>query len=327
LDHYYARDYDTTTGSWVQPDEWRGLLVRPQSLNRFAYVENSPVAFSDHLGFAAKKAGVKGGLAAGLKKAAVKAHLNTAAVLNVSNGANAPRAIAQSDLGPTPQSRVPRPQNYSPLYTASTHPPCLYSIEACNTQTRFSSSTSPQRGLFSASPWTAEQWQAAGWVIGGAALIGIGIACVIATVGICGAAISVSAGTVAVAGAGSVAAAGAVSISVGAVLGGLAIVGGTAAIHDNTQVMLNGRPSGAGSEAGATRPSSPNQLNQQINRGQAPSGIKRVDTGKVTGEQQHVHLSNGAALNVDGSWKHGFATLTRDQISWLQRNGWAIPHG
>lgn len=67
LDHYYARDYDTTTGSWVQPDEWRGLLVRPQSLNRFAYVENSPVAFSDHLGFAAKKA-VRGGIAAGIKR-------------------------------------------------------------------------------------------------------------------------------------------------------------------------------------------------------------------------------------------------------------------
>ena len=54
LDNYYARDYDTTTGSWVQPDEWRGLLQRPQSLNRYAYIENTPVSFSDHLGYVIK---------------------------------------------------------------------------------------------------------------------------------------------------------------------------------------------------------------------------------------------------------------------------------
>jgi RHS repeat-associated protein len=54
LDHYYARDYDTTTGSWVQPDHWAGLLERPQSLNRYAYIENTPVSFSDHLGYVIK---------------------------------------------------------------------------------------------------------------------------------------------------------------------------------------------------------------------------------------------------------------------------------
>lgn len=54
LDHYYARDYDTTTATWAQPDQWRGLLVRPQSLNRYAYIENTPVSFSDHLGYVIK---------------------------------------------------------------------------------------------------------------------------------------------------------------------------------------------------------------------------------------------------------------------------------
>ena len=51
LDNYYARDYDPSTGSWVQPDDWRGLLVRPQSLNRYSYIENTPVSFSDDLGY------------------------------------------------------------------------------------------------------------------------------------------------------------------------------------------------------------------------------------------------------------------------------------
>lgn len=54
VDNYYARDYDTETGTWIQPDQWRGLLVRPQSLNRYTYVENTPVSFSDHLGFVIK---------------------------------------------------------------------------------------------------------------------------------------------------------------------------------------------------------------------------------------------------------------------------------
>ena len=51
---------------------------------------------------------------------------------------------------------------------------------------------------------------------------------------------------------------------------------------------------------------SPNQIRQAIKRGQAPRGIKRLDTPKVTGEQIHFHFDNGAALNKNGTWKHGF---------------------
>jgi RHS repeat-associated protein len=99
LDHYYARDYDTSTGSWVQPDEWRGLLVRPQSLNRFAYVENSPVAFSDHLGYAAKKGRIGGALAQVAQKAAARAKLNSSTLLNVINGKNRPAPASQAPIG------------------------------------------------------------------------------------------------------------------------------------------------------------------------------------------------------------------------------------
>jgi len=124
LDHYYARDYDTATGSWVQPDEWRGLLVRPQSLNRFAYVENSPVAFSDHLGFAAKKGGIGGALAQVAQKAAARAKLNSSTLLNVINGKNRPAPASQAPIGirkPTANSGVHSPRNRSPFFTTQLH--------------------------------------------------------------------------------------------------------------------------------------------------------------------------------------------------------------
>lgn len=69
---------------------------------------------------------------------------------------------------------------------------------------------------------------------------------------------------------------------------------------------------------------SPNQMNQAIRRGQAPRGITRIDTPKVPNEQLHATFEGGAALNVDGSWKHGFVDLTRAQRDWLIENGWDL---
>ncbi|MDI6024607.1 RHS repeat-associated core domain-containing protein, partial [Leucobacter sp. UT-8R-CII-1-4] len=48
-----SRSYDAASGSWMAPDAWPGLLVQPQSLNRYAYVLGDPVTFVDVGGFAA----------------------------------------------------------------------------------------------------------------------------------------------------------------------------------------------------------------------------------------------------------------------------------
>ena len=48
---FASRDYDPTTASWFAPDEWPGLIVAPQSLNRYAYVLGNPVTFADAGGF------------------------------------------------------------------------------------------------------------------------------------------------------------------------------------------------------------------------------------------------------------------------------------
>jgi len=72
-------------------------------------------------------------------------------------------------------------------------------------------------------------------------------------------------------------------------------------------------------------PLSINQMNAQIQRGQAPKGITRIDRGKVPGEQDHAHLGEDDAINKDGTWKHGGMALTGEQQDWLRANGWNIP--
>jgi hypothetical protein len=67
-------------------------------------------------------------------------------------------------------------------------------------------------------------------------------------------------------------------------------------------------------------------MNKEIQTGKAPEGITRVDNPKVQGEQRHVHFGNKAALNENGSWKHGQTQLTNKQIEWLIKHGWRVPN-
>ena len=53
LYHFYARDYEPTTGVWLQQDPYRGRLPDPKTLHRYGYVGANPVTYSDWLGFAA----------------------------------------------------------------------------------------------------------------------------------------------------------------------------------------------------------------------------------------------------------------------------------
>lgn len=52
LDHAMFRQYTSTAGRWLSPDPYNGSydLNNPQSLNRYAYVENSPTGAVDSLG-------------------------------------------------------------------------------------------------------------------------------------------------------------------------------------------------------------------------------------------------------------------------------------
>ncbi len=72
-------------------------------------------------------------------------------------------------------------------------------------------------------------------------------------------------------------------------------------------------------------PLSPNQINKLVGKGNAPKGLDRVDVGKIKGEQTHIHFDDGAALNMNGTWKHGSTTLTKAQKEFLVKNGWKLP--
>ena len=70
---------------------------------------------------------------------------------------------------------------------------------------------------------------------------------------------------------------------------------------------------------------SPNQMQMQVERGQAPKGVLRVDNPKIPGQQPHIHFSDGTSLNIDGSVhdrKNGIPNLTNEIKIWLEKNGW-----
>jgi RHS repeat-associated protein len=92
-----------------------------------------------------------------------------------------------------------------------------------------------------------------------------------------------------------------------------------------TAVSVSSHTAGTGFMAHAMLSISANQMNQQIKTGNAPSGAKRVDVGKVKGEQTHIHFKNGSALDKDGTWKHGYSKLSKAMRKWLKEAGWTSP--
>ncbi|HEX4019860.1 MAG TPA: RHS repeat-associated core domain-containing protein [Acidobacteriaceae bacterium] len=70
---------------------------------------------------------------------------------------------------------------------------------------------------------------------------------------------------------------------------------------------------------------STNQMQKQVERGQAPKSVDRVDTPRFPNEKPHVEFTDGSALNDDGTWKHGGRPLTNEEGNWLQQNGWSTP--
>lgn len=75
---------------------------------------------------------------------------------------------------------------------------------------------------------------------------------------------------------------------------------------------------------------SPNQMQKQVGRRQAPKEVDRVDTGNTaSGAQPHIHFKGDyKSLNMDGTWGHDGKVaphLTRKMIKWLKDNGWGIP--
>ena len=83
---------------------------------------------------------------------------------------------------------------------------------------------------------------------------------------------------------------------------------------------------------GATKkPTSPNQLQQQVKRGKVPKGISRVDSSdpNIPNSQPHIHFGeNESALNLDGTWHDAGKerpNITNKIKEWILDNGWNLP--
>ena len=78
-------------------------------------------------------------------------------------------------------------------------------------------------------------------------------------------------------------------------------------------------------------PTSPGKMQNQVKKGQAPKGVKRVDPAdsNIPGSQPHIHFGeNEAALNQDGTWHDAgkpHPKINNKQSDWIIDNGWNLP--
>ena len=74
------------------------------------------------------------------------------------------------------------------------------------------------------------------------------------------------------------------------------------------------------------KPTSQNQLQKQVEKGQAPKEIDRVDKAHIDGQQPHVHFKDGTSLNQDGTVHDAHNSVPNPSNAtkeWLQTNGWS----
>lgn len=75
----------------------------------------------------------------------------------------------------------------------------------------------------------------------------------------------------------------------------------------------------------AENATSPNQMEQEVKRGQAPKDVKRVDNAHDSKGQPHVHFKDGTSLNRDGTIHdkgHGRPNPSSKVWDWLYKHGW-----
>lgn len=76
------------------------------------------------------------------------------------------------------------------------------------------------------------------------------------------------------------------------------------------------------------KPSSPGSMQKEVELGQAPREIERVDRGHIPGQEAHVHYSDGTSSNVGGGVHdahRGMPNPTKKARKWLISHGWTLP--
>jgi RHS repeat-associated protein len=104
---------------------------------------------------------------------------------------------------------------------------------------------------------------------------------------------------------------------VGGAIHGLAI--GSIACMD-----ISGGPTSSGG-GGPKQRSRAGNMQRQVEKGQAPKSVDRVDPADFQSKADHVHFKDDSTLYNDGTWKHGGRVLTNVEKAWLEKNGWSLP--
>lgn len=76
------------------------------------------------------------------------------------------------------------------------------------------------------------------------------------------------------------------------------------------------------------KPTRARKMQDEVDKGQAPKTIRRVDSGHFPGENDHVHFKKGdenIALYNNGKWKHDQKRLTAAEKRWLLKHNWTLP--
>ena len=104
---------------------------------------------------------------------------------------------------------------------------------------------------------------------------------------------------------------------------GVAIAG--SALSNMFDVRIQKSSKNKGSTDSNKKPTSRNQMQKQVEKGQAPKEVDRVDGAHTEGQQPHVHFKDGTSLNQDGTVHDahkGTPNLTNSTRKWLEENGW-----
>lgn len=68
-------------------------------------------------------------------------------------------------------------------------------------------------------------------------------------------------------------------------------------------------------------------MNEQVKKGKAPRGVKRVDNPDSQYSEPHIHFDDGTSITRSGKIhdaSHGTPQLTKPIIDWLHDNGWCL---
>ncbi|KKJ77347.1 hypothetical protein WH95_06430, partial [Kiloniella litopenaei] len=88
----------------------------------------------------------------------------------------------------------------------------------------------------------------------------------------------------------------------------------------------DGEP-GDGSDKGK-EPSRPGKMQKEVEKGQAPKDVDRVDPPHIDGQEPHIHYKDGTSSNQSGSTHDkykGSPNPSNKTRKWLKKHGWTPP--